>query len=62
MFDYNNRCTLFWYNLPNAMFKQTDDKAGTVMAGKDCKVGNQNVTMMYLGYADKYDGNLLLHV
>ena len=44
------------------MFKQTDDKAGTVMAGKDFKVGNQHVTMMYLGHADKYDGNLLLHV
>ena len=36
---------------------RTFGKAGTVRTGKDGKVGDRGVTMMFVGYADNHEGN-----
>jgi hypothetical protein len=38
-------------------FMRTVDKAGTVRTGNNGNVGNHGGIMVFLGYADKHEGN-----
>ena len=38
-------------------FMRTFSAVGTVRTGKDSKVNDCGVTMMFLGYAENYEGN-----
>ena len=38
-------------------YTRTFGKTGTVRTGKDGKVGDRGVTMMFLGYTEKHEGN-----
>jgi hypothetical protein len=40
-----------------AKYTRTFGKTGTVRTGKDGKVGDRGVTMMFLGYTEKHEGN-----